>query len=225
MPIQPEAASATVKTHPVRVAVIEDHREFRDYLTALISGTDGFECTGSFGSVEEAAPRIDSRLPDVVLIDIGLPGMNGIEGIRLLKERYRDVLFLTLTVHDDDERIFDSLCAGASGYLLKKTQPAQLVASVKEAAQGGAPMSPEVARRVIKLFREIRPPDRADYNLTPHEVRILKLLVEGHNYKTAATKLGVAPTTINFHLQNIYQKLQVHSKTEAVAKALRNRLI
>src|SRR2546421_567780 len=145
--------------------------------------------------------------------------------IRLFKERFPEILFLTLTIHDDDERIFDSLCAGASGYLLKKTQPSRLVESVKEAAQGGAPMSPEIARRVVKLFREIRPPERAEYNLTPHETRILKLLVEGHNYKTAATKLGVAPTTINFHLQNIYQKLQVHSKTEAVAKALRNRLI
>lgn len=217
--------SSMAEPGPVRVAIVEDHREFRDYLTALISGTEGFECTGSFRSVEESLSRINARIPNVILIDIGLPGMNGIEGIRLLKERYPDILFLTLTVHDDDERIFDALCAGASGYLLKKTQPAQLVESVKEAAQGGAPMSPEVARRVIKLFREIRPPDRADYNLTPHETRILRLLVEGHNYKTAATKLGVAPTTINFHLQNIYQKLQVHSKTEAVAKALRNRLI
>jgi DNA-binding NarL/FixJ family response regulator len=217
--------SSVAEPRPLRVAIVEDHREFRDYLTALISGTEGFECTGSFRSVEESLSRINSRIPNVILIDIGLPGMNGIEGIRLLKERYPGILFLTLTVHDDDERIFDALCAGASGYLLKKTQPAQLVEGVKEAAQGGAPMSPEVARRVIKLFREIRPPDRADYNLTPHETRILKLLVEGHNYKTAAARLGVAPTTINFHLQNIYQKLQVHSKTEAVAKALRNRLI
>jgi len=213
------------RTAPINVAIIEDHREFRDYLTALISGTEGFECIGSFRSVEDALPKVNAHVPDVILLDIGLPGMNGIEGIRLLKERHPEVLFLTLTVHDDDERIFDALCAGASGYLLKKTQPGQLIASVKEAAQGGAPMSPEVARRVIRLFREIRPPERADYNLTPHEVRILKLLVEGHNYKTAAAKLGVAPTTINFHLQNIYQKLQVHSKTEAVAKALRNRLI
>ena len=213
------------RTAAINVAIIEDHREFRDYLTALISGTEGFESTGSFRSVEEALPKISTRVPDVVLIDIGLPGMNGIEGIRLLKGRYPDILFLTLTIHDDDERIFDSLCAGASGYLLKKTRPAQLIESIKEAAQGGAPMSPEVARRVIRLFREIRPPERADYNLSPHEIRILKLLVEGHNYKTAATKLGVAPSTINFHLQNIYQKLQVHSKTEAVAKALRNRLI
>jgi len=205
-PSPPVASSAELPS-PVGVAIIEDHREFRDYLTALISGTEGFQCMGSFRSVEEALPKIS------------------IEGIRLFKERFPEILLLTLTVHDDDERIFDALCAGASGYLLKKTQPAQLVASVKEAAQGGAPMSPEVARRVIRLFRKIRPPDRADYNLSPHEIRILKLLVEGHNYKTAAAKLGVAPTTINFHLQNIYQKLQVHSKTEAVAKALRNRLI
>src|SRR6266568_3514837 len=210
---------------PISVAVIEDHREFRDYLTALISGTDGFHCTGGFRSIEEALPGISSHVPDVILLDIGLPGMNGIDGIKLFKEKYPAILLLTLTIHDDDERIFDALCAGASGYLLKKTQPARLIASVKEAMEGGAPMSPEVARRVIKLFREIRPPERAEYNLTPHEIRILKLLVEGHNYKTAAAKLGVASTTINFHLQNIYQKLQVHSKTEAVAKALRNRLI
>src|SRR2546425_6048882 len=219
------AVFPTQKSAPLSVAIIEDHREFRDYLTALISGTDGFDCMGGFRSIEEALPRINARVPNVILLDIGLPGMNGIEGIKLFKEKYPEILLLTLTIHDDDERIFDALCAGASGYLLKKTQPAQLVEGVKEAAEGGAPMSPEVARRVIKLFRELRPPERADYNLTPHETRILKLLVEGHNYKTAATKLGVAPTTINFHLQNIYQKLQVHSKTEAVAKALRNRLI
>jgi len=210
---------------PLKVAIVEDHPEFRAYLSALITGTVGFKCLGSFRSVEEALPKLTSQVPDVMLIDIGLPGMNGIEGIRLFKERFPELLFLTLTVHDDDERIFDALCAGASGYLLKKTPPARLVESVREAMQGGAPMSPEIARRVIKLFREIRPPERADYNLTPHETRILKLLVEGHNYKTAAATLDVAPTTINFHLQNIYQKLQVHSKSEAVAKALRNRLI
>lgn len=210
---------------PLKVAIVEDHPEFRAYLSALITGTVGFKCLGSFRSVEEALPKLTSQVPDVMLIDIGLPGMNGIEGIRLFKERFPELLFLTLTVHDDDERIFDALCAGASGYLLKKTPPARLVESVREAVQGGAPMSPEIARRVIKLFRQIRPPERAEYNLTPHETRILKLLVEGHNYKTAAATLDVAPTTINFHLQNIYQKLQVHSKTEAVAKALRNRLI
>jgi DNA-binding NarL/FixJ family response regulator len=221
----PDSNSVPSQPAALRVAIIEDHREFRDYLTALITGTEGFRCTGSFRSVEDALGRINADAPDVVLIDIGLPGMSGIEGISLLKERHPNLLMLTLTVYDDDDRIFDALCAGASGYLLKKTQPARLVESLRETAQGGAPMSPEVARRVIRLFREVRPPQRADYNLTGHEIRILKLLVEGHNYKTAAAKLGVAPTTINFHLQNIYQKLQVHSKTEAVAKALRNRLL
>jgi DNA-binding NarL/FixJ family response regulator len=209
----------------IKVAVIEDHREFREYLSALIGGAEGYRCVGSFRSMEEALQKIGFDLPEVALVDIGLPGMSGVEGIWLLKERYPDLLLLVLTVYDDDERIFDALCAGASGYLLKKTPPARLLECLKEAVAGGAPMSPEVARRVIRLFREIRPPERADYHLTPHEVRLLKLLVEGHNYKTAAAELGVTVSTINFHLQSVYQKLQVHSKTEAVAKALRNRLI
>ncbi len=207
------------------VAVIEDHRDFRDYLTALIGGTAGLRCAGSFRSMEEALAKIAHDLPDVVLTDIGLPGMSGIEGIGVLKERYPNLLLLVQTVYEDDERIFDALCAGASGYLLKKTPPARLIEGLKEVIAGGAPMSPEVARKVIKLFREIRPPDHVDYHLTAHEIRLLKLFVDGHNYKTAAAELHVTTSTINFHLQNIYQKLQVHSKTEAVAKALRNGLI
>jgi DNA-binding NarL/FixJ family response regulator len=216
----PEAPPGTIK-----VAVVEDHREFRECLAFLINATEGYRCTGSFRSMEEALQKIPAALPDVVLSDIGLPGMSGIEGIRLLKERYPQLLLLMLTVYEDDERIFDALCAGASGYLLKKTPPARLLESLKEAVTGGAPMSPEVASRVIALFRDIRPPERADYQLTPHETRILKLLVEGHNYKTAAAELKVTVATISFHLQRIYEKLQVHSKSEAVAKALRNRLV
>lgn len=160
-----------------------------------------------------------------MLNDIGLPGMSGIEGIKILKERHPDLLILMLTVYDDDERIFDAMCAGASGYLLKKTPPLKLLESLREAHQGGAPMSPEVARRVIALFREIRPPERADYELTPHETRLLKLFVAGHNYKTAAAELGVSVHTVSFHLRSIYDKLQVHSKSEAVAKALQNRIV
>jgi len=132
---------------------------------------------------------------------------------------------MMLTVYEDDERIFDALCAGACGYLLKRTSPARLIESLREAVQGGSPMSPEVARKVVALFREFRPPERADYQLTPHETRLLKLLVEGHNYKTAAAELGVTFHTVHFHMRNIYQKLQVHSKSEAVSKALRNRII
>ncbi|HKQ74785.1 MAG TPA: response regulator transcription factor [Blastocatellia bacterium] len=209
----------------IKVAVIEDHREFREYLAALLNGADGFRCVGSYRSMEEAAPKISAAAPDIALIDIGLPGMSGIEGIRLLKEQRPKTLLITLTVHDEDERIFDALCAGASGYLLKKTPPTRLLESLKEAIAGGSPMSPEVARRVIEMFHKIRPPEHVDYQLTPHELRILKLFASGHNYKTAADEIGVTPSTISFHLQKIYEKLQVHSKTEAVAKALRDRLI
>ena len=191
----------------------------------LIGGTEGYACTGSYRSMEEALARISRELPDVVLSDIGLPGMDGIEGIKHLKERHPDLLILMLSVYDDDDRIFDALCAGACGYLLKKTPPLRLIESLKEAVTGGSPMSPEVARRVITLFRDFRPPERADYQLTPHETRLLKLLVEGHNYKTAALELNVSINTISFHIKRIYEKLQVHSKSEAVAKALQHRLI
>jgi DNA-binding NarL/FixJ family response regulator len=219
----PDASSSSSSV--INVSVIEDHRDYREYLTALLNGTDGFRCAESFRSMEDALRRLAFNLPDIVLADIGLPGMSGIEGIQILKGKHPQLLVLTLTVYEDDERIFNALCAGASGYLLKKTPPARLLESLRETVQGGAPMSPEIARRVVQLFREIRPPDRADYQLTPHETRILKMLVGGHNYKTAAAELAVSPSTINFHLRNIYQKLQVHSKTEAVVKALRNRLV
>ena len=209
----------------IKVAIVEDRREIREGLAMLIGGTEGFLCTGGYRSMEEALDKISQPLPDVVLMDIGLPGMSGIEGLQILKEKYPDLLLLMLTIYDDDERIFDAMCAGASGYLLKKTPPARLLEGLKEAVQGGAPMSPEVARRVIALFREIRPPERADYELTPHETRLLKLFVDGHNYKTAAAELGVSVHTVSFHLRSIYEKLQVHSKSEAVAKALRNRLV
>jgi DNA-binding NarL/FixJ family response regulator len=209
----------------IKVAVVEDRREIRDALSMLISGTEGFRCAGVYRTMEEAIDRIDRELPDVVLADIGLPGMSGIEGIRILKQRHADLLLMMLTVYDDDERIFDALCAGACGYLLKRTSPARLIESLKEAVQGGAPMTPEVARRVVELFKQIRPPDRADYQLTPHESRLLKLLVEGHNYKTAAAELGVTFHTIHFHMRHIYDKLQVHSKSEAVSKALRGRIV
>ena len=220
-----EAMESSPQPSVIKVAIVEDRREIRDGLAMLIGGTDGFRCTGSFRSMEEALSKISFDLPDIVLCDIQLPGMSGIEGMRILKERYPAMLLLMLTVYDDDERIFDALCAGACGYLLKKTPPVRLLESLREAVAGGSPMSPEVARRVIALFRDIRPPERADYALTPHESRLLKLLVEGHNYKTAAFELNVSINTVSFHMRRIYEKLQVHSKSEAVAKALRDRLV
>jgi len=209
----------------LRVALVEDVPDIRDGLAILIGGTVGYRCTGAWGSMEEAIPRLIADPPDLLLADIGLPGMSGIDGIRTLKQRLPGLVILMLSVFEDDRRIFDALCAGASGYLLKKTQPARLLEALREAAEGGGPMSPEVAGRVIQLFRKVRPPVASPHELTPHELRLLKMLVEGHQYKTAAAQLGVTPRTISFHIQNIYRKLQVHSKSEAVARALRERLI
>jgi DNA-binding NarL/FixJ family response regulator len=207
------------------VGIIEDDRRIREGLASLINATPGYRCDLAFRSMEEALAKPWSAAPDVALVDIGLPGMSGIDGLARLRERYPKVALLMLTVYEDDERIFQALCAGASGYLLKKTPPDRLLECLQEVLHGGAPMSPEVARRVVSLFREIRPPEKVDYDLTPHEVRLLRLLVEGHNYQSAAAELGVAFSTINFHMQNIYGKLQVHSKSEAVVKALRQRLV
>lgn len=209
----------------IKIAIIEDQREVREGLAILINGTTGFHCAGNYRTMEEALRLIANELPDVILTDLGLPGMNGIEGIKILKQRHPEIPIVALTVYDDDVEIFDALCAGASGYLLKDTQPARLLECLREVTDGGAPMSPEVARRVIDLFREFRPPERANHNLTPAEIELLKLLVEGHNYKTAASELGVSINTVSFHLRNIYEKLQVHSKSEAVAKALRQHIV
>ena len=212
-------------TEVIKTAVIEDMKDIRDGLTTLINFTEGFRCTGSYRSMEEALARIDSDVPDVLLSDIGLPGMSGIQGIRIIKDRYPEMQVLMLTVYDDDDRIFDALCAGASGYLLKRTPPAKLLDNIREAMSGGAPVCPEVASRVIKFFREFHSSEREDYDLTPHETRLLRLLTEGYNYQTAAEKLGVTYNTVKFHVRHIFDKLQVHSKSEAVVKAMRDRLV
>ncbi len=209
----------------LNVVLIEDQRDVRVGLSLLINGSPGFRCLAAFRTMEDALRSIEKNVPDVVLTDIGLPGMSGVEGTKILKERYPKLPVVALTVYEDDDDVFDALCAGASGYLLKNTPPAKLLESLKEVAAGGAPMSPEIARRVIDLFRQFRPPARSSQDLTPQELTLLKLITEGHLYKTAAAELGISVSTISFHLQNIYQKLQVHSKSEAVAKALREKLV
>jgi DNA-binding NarL/FixJ family response regulator len=209
----------------IDVLIVEDQRGIREGLARLIERSVGFRCVGQYRSIEAAlAARLEAP-PAVALLDIGLPGMSGIQGIEPLKARYATLLVVMITVHDDDERIFDAMCAGASGYLLKKTPPEKLVESVREVLAGGAPMSPEVARRVVELFRKFQPPERADYDLTPYELRVLGMLVDGHNYKTAAAELGVTVHAVSFHVRHIYEKLRVHSKSEAVARALRLRLL
>ncbi len=210
---------------PIRVAIIEDQRRTREGLRALIEGSEGFACAAAWESMEEALAANWWPLPHVLLLDIGLPGISGLEGIAPLRERYPSVHIIVLTVYEENERIFGALCSGATGYLLKNTPPLRLLDALRDAVKGGSPMSPEIARRVVEVFRRYKPPETAHYDLTPHELRLLKLLVEGHSYKTAAAELGVTVNTIGFHVQNIYGKLQVHSKSEAVARALRDNLI
>jgi DNA-binding NarL/FixJ family response regulator len=215
----------TANSAPIRVAIIDDDASLRASVGCLIDLTDGFECRQQFGSMEDALSRLDGDGIDIVLLDLGLPGMSGTEGARVLKSRRPDLPILTITVYDDDDRIFDALCAGACGYILKDTPPDRLLAAIREAVDGGSPMSPTVARKVITLFRAAPPPERADYGLTPHEAKLLALLVDGHSYKSAAAALGVSVNTISFHMRHIYDKLQVHSKSAAVAKALRGKMV
>jgi DNA-binding NarL/FixJ family response regulator len=212
-------------TSVINVIVIEDQRDIREGLRVLINGSPGYCCSGAYRSMEDALGQRSKDIPAVLLVDIGLPGMSGVEGLPLLRRQYPESVIVMLTVYDDDERVFDAICAGASGYLLKKTPPARLLDSLREAVNGGAPMSPEVARRVIELFREVGPRRTAAHDLTPHELRLLRLLAEGHNYKTAAAELGVSVNTVAFHMKHVYLKLHVHSKSEAVAEALRRHIV
>jgi DNA-binding NarL/FixJ family response regulator len=225
MPDSTRSNEVAVSRPPLRVAIVEDDRDVREGLAALIHGTTGFECTRRFRTMEEALVGMEGDPPDVVLTDIALPGMSGIEGIARLRTRRPDLPVLALTVFDNDNKVIEALCAGASGYLLKNTPPARLLESLQEVAAGGAPMSPEIARRVVRLFRDFRPPAGASYHLTPQEHELLRLLADGHLKKTAASEMGISVHTVSFHLKHIYEKLQVHSKTEAVAKALRERLV
>ena len=214
-----------IAASPLRVVLIEDLREIREGLSALICGTAGFNCVAAYGMMETALAKIEKDKPDVILTDLGLPGMSGTEGIERMRAIFFDVPIIALTIYDNDTEIFNALCNGANGYLLKNTPPARLLEALKEAASGGSPMSPQIAARVVNLFRTFRPPEHADYHLTPQETELLKLLIEGHHKKNAAREMSISIHTVSFHLKNIYEKLQVHSKTEAVAKALREKLV
>lgn len=209
-----------------RVAVVEDQREIREALRALLSETPGYCCSGAYRTMEEALPAMELEQPAVALVDVGLPGMSGIQGIAEMRHRMPGITAIVLSVFEDDDRIFDAICAGARGYLLKRTPPVRLLEGIEEALAGGAPLSPEVSRRVLDLFNRFRPPDAAEQQLlTPHELRVLRMLVEGHNYTTAAAELRVSVNTIAFHVRKIYVKLDVHTKSEAVSKALRQGLV
>src|SRR5215471_18022399 len=212
-------------TQPIRVAIVEDDPLTRDGLALLIEGSSGYRCVGKFASMEQAL-AISNREPvDVFLLDIRLPGMSGSEGVALLRERFQTAQIVMLTVFAEREKVFESICNGACGYLLKKTPPARLLEAIAEAREGGAPLSPEIARKVVALFQQTGPPEQIDQALTPHEVRLLKLLAQGYSYQGAAEQLKLSINTIRTYIRSIYEKLHVHSKSEAVSKAFRSRLI
>lgn len=210
---------------PIRVAIVEDDRATRDGLCVLIDGTPGFACCGTWRSVEDALRAGFRDTPDVLLLDIHLPGILGSEGVKLFRERFPAMQILMLTVYAGQDKVFESICNGATGYLLKKTPPGRLLDAIREAYDGGAPMSPEVARKVITVFQQTGPPEKFDENLTPQEQRLLKLLSEGNSYQEMADALEISLNTVRTYIRSIYDKLHVHSRSEAVSKALRNRLI
>lgn len=208
----------------IRVAIIEDDRAVREGLGMIIGATPGYECSGRFFSVEDALQAMNV-VPDVLLLDIHLPGMLGSEAVRVFREKYPSLQILMLTVYDGQDKVFESICNGACGYLLKKTPPAKLLECIREAHEGGAPMSPEIARKVITLFQQTSPPEKLDEPLTPQETRLLKLLSEGYSYQNSAGQLNISINTVRNYIRSIYEKLHVNTKSEAVSKALRHRLI
>ena len=210
---------------PIRVIIVEDDHATREGLALLINGTPGYACIARFRSVEDVLNTRTRFEPNVLLLDIRLPGILGSEGVGLLKEKYPSVQVVMLTINADDDSVFESICRGACGYLLKNTSPARLLEAISETHYGGAPMSPEIARKVVTLFQKTGPPEKIDERLTPQEMRLLKLLVEGNTYRSSADELKISIHTARNYIRSIYDKLHVHSKSEAVTKALRSRLI
>jgi len=210
---------------PLRVGLVEDDDLVREGLRILIDGGPGFRCVGAWPSVEDALDALGGDIPDVLLMDIQLAGMSGAEGVRLVREHHPSVEVLMLTVLAERSRVFESICNGACGYLLKNTPPVRLLEALREAKEGGAPMSPEIARKVVELFRSTPPPPVEEFHLTSQETKLLGLLAEGHGYQAAADRMIVSVNTVRNYVRSVYEKLHVHSSSEAVSKALRLGLI
>ena len=201
----------------IKTIIYEDNQTLREALSFLIEGTDGFRLVGAFGDCINAVEQVKKYEPDVILMDIDLPQVSGIEAVRLIKKRFSYIDILMLTVFDDDERVFESIKAGATGYLLKKTSPARIIDAIREVFEGGAPMSPSIARRVMQNLHNRPQHIEKISQLSNRELQILQLLVEGKSYKMAASSCEITIDTVRTHIKRIYEKLQVHSVTEAVA--------
>ena len=213
----------------IRVAIFEDNKLIRDALNAIISGTSGFICTGTFADCNRLREGIKKSDPDVVMMDIEMPGMNGIEATALLQDFFPEIKVLIQTVFNDSEKIFKALCAGASGYILKNDSPAKQLEAIQEVFNGGAPMNPAVAKKVFTFFQNknviLTTPGENDYGLSTREQEILSLMVHGHNCKTIADTAFISYETVRTHVKKIYKKLHVASKSEAVLKATQQGLV
>jgi DNA-binding NarL/FixJ family response regulator len=210
----------------IKVAIFEDNRSLREGLAAMIGGTADFDCVGAFPNCNNLFKNIEQAKPDVVLMDIEMPGINGIDAVQMIKEEYPEIKILMETIFDDDEKIFNSICAGAEGYILKHTSPAEIMEAIREIYEGGSPMTPSIANRVLKMVKQ--KPDTGNketFDLSAREKEILNCLVKGMSYKMVADTCFISIETVNVHIKNIYRKLQVHSKSEAVAKALKGRIV
>lgn len=210
-----------VQAKMIQVAIVEDDDEIRANLSHRITHSASFRLLRSYPDAESALADLPKHKPDVVLMDINLPGMDGVECVRRLKAAMPEVHVIMLTVYEDGNRLFKSLIAGASGYLLKRSPPEKLLASIQEVYEGGAPMTPEIARRLVQHFRQISEPQLDLPKLTPRERDILKQLAQGYRYKEIVENLGVSIGTLHSYISRIYEKLQVHSRTEAVIKYLK----
>lgn len=209
----------------IKVLIYEDNPQLREGLTMLIDGSEGFSVAASYKNCTNIISELEAWKPDVVLMDIDMPVMNGIEGLKKIRETNQDVKVLMLTVFDDNGNVFEALKNGANGYLLKKTPPAKLLEYIEDAASGGAPMTSSVATQVLKMFAELPHQTSKEYNLSEREKQVLQLLVNGFSYKMIANEIFIAIDTVRSHIKKIYEKLQVNSKSEAVAKAFKDKLI
>jgi DNA-binding NarL/FixJ family response regulator len=204
----------------IKIAIVEDNNALRSSLESLFNRTEGMRCVASLNNLLNVISEVGAANPEIILMDIGLPNISGIEGVRTVKTHFPNIQILMFTVFDDDEKIFDAIRAGASGYLLKKTPPAEIIQAVRDLYQGGAPMTSSIARRVIQSFQAVPTTIVEDYRLTVRENEILYSLVDGLSYKKIADKYCVSISTIRTHICNIYHKLHVNSKAEAVARVL-----
>lgn len=205
----------------IRVVLIEDQKRTREGLSALIGGSPGMEVVGEYACGDKALAEIEFVRPNVILTDLNVPGVSGVQLVKSLHALLPNLPILILTVHGDDENVFGALCHGAIGYLLKDIEPVRLLSAIRECHTGGSPMSPEIARRAVLKLRGWKPGNESN-PMSEREMQVLHLLGEGHSYKTCATQLMVSVDTIRFHIRSIYNHLHVHSKSEAVGKALRN---